>query len=146
MIEVVEIREQDVNFVRRILERRWHVSQIQSYWFVKNYLCKKSNCNCWVALKGKARAGMGAFHVDNDIGVDLHPWCIGLWVNERYRGDNIGWLITEKRFEWARSLGYDKIYLDTVNAENYHKKFGCERTGITAKNQGLKTIVMEHDL
>ena len=89
---------------------------------------------------------MGTFHISNDVGVDLHPWCIGLWVEPEKRGNGIGYQITQKRFDWARTLGYKKIYLDTVNADGYHLKFGWRYTGIVGDYHGEPTIVMEHDL
>jgi GNAT superfamily N-acetyltransferase len=101
---------------------------------------------CFVAEYDGIPVGMGAFQIDNDVNIDLHPWCLGLWVRPEYRGNNIGRKLSLKRFAWARKLGYKKIYLDTVNAEGYHKKFGWKNTGLVGYYQGTPTIIMEYDL
>ena len=146
MIRVVKMRRVDAPFVATMIERRWDYTREQSWSVVRDYLSKDSDTVCFVAKDGPIHIGLGAFHVNNDIGVDLHPWCVGLWVDKDYRGRGIGWRITRRRFVYARFLGYTKIYLDTVSAEKYHKKFGWKKLDIEAYNQGSRTVIMEHDL
>lgn len=35
-------------------------------------------------------------------------------------------MFSQKRFEYAKNLGYKEIYLDTLSAKDYHLKFGWE--------------------
>ncbi len=146
MIRIVEIKDLYTSFVAKTIIRRWDVTEKQAWNYIYDYILKKNNSNCFVSVDGKVPVGMGTFHVNNDIGVDLHPWCIGLWVKPNYRGNGIGIRITLKRFDWARKLGYKKIYLDTINAEKYHLKFGWKNTNIIGYYKNEPTMVMEHYL
>ena len=146
LLSVVEIQPHHSNFVSNIIEDRWEVTKEESLSFVRRYLTKRNSANCFVAVYDDMPIGMEAFNVSNDIGVDLHPWCIGLWVNPKYRGYGIGNKLTLRIFNWAKKMGYEKIYLDTVSAEPYHLKFGWRRSGIIGMHRGVPTVVMEHDL
>jgi len=145
-IKILEIKPDHFNFVSDTIERRWKVSKEQSDRYVNRYLKKQNTENCFVAICKDSPIGMGTFHINNDVGIDLHPWCIGLWVDPKFRGRGIGYQLTLRRFSWARTLGYEKIYLDTVNAENYHKKFGWKLTGLIGLNGDFPTTIMEYDL
>ena len=145
-MKIVEIESEYADYVRNIIRIRWELVENEYSHIVDNYFSRVDSSKCFVAVEGKTPIGMGTFHISNDVGVDLHPWCIGLWVEPEKRGHGIGYKLTLKRFDWARKLGYKKIYLDTVEAEPYHLKFGWKRTGIIGTYHGEPTIVMEHDL
>lgn len=140
------MKPEHADYVNSIIHKRWEIYEGEYSHIVPGYLSKKNESKCFVAIKNKKPIGMGAFHVSNDVGVDLHPWCAGLWVEPKYRGNGIGHKLTLKRFAWARKLGYKVIYLDTVDAEEYHLKFGWRYTGITGLFHDEPTIIMEHDL
>lgn len=143
---IVNIKPEHFEFVSNTIKRRWEITQNEAESFTNLYLKRKNNNTCYVAEYKGVPIGMGTFHINNDIGIDLHPWCIGLWVNPQYRGNGIGYNLSLRRFSLARQLGYKKIYLDTVNAEGYHKKFGWKNTGIIGMYKNLPTIVMEYNL
>jgi GNAT superfamily N-acetyltransferase len=143
---VVEIQSHNSDFVFDTIKRRWEVSEEESLSFVERYLTKRNNANCFVSIYDDVPMGMEAFNINNDIGVDLHPWCVGLWVHPKYRGRGVGNKLTLHIFNWAKKLGYEKIYLDTVGAELYHLKFGWKKTGIIGMYRNEPTVVMEHDL
>lgn len=146
VFRIVEIQPKHSEFVSETIVQRWDVTKKRALTFVDEYLTKENNSNCFVAERLGVPIGMGTFHINNDIGVDLHPWCIGLWVVPKFRGNGLGNKLTLKRFAWARNLGYDKIYLDTISAEGYHVKFGWRHTGIMGMYGNEPTIVMEHNL
>lgn len=146
LLRIVEIQPHHSDFVSDVIKRRWDVTEKKALDFVEQYLTKQNTSNCFVAEYDKMPVGMGTFHVNNDIGIDLHPWCIGLWVRPDYRGNGIGYKLTLRRFSWARQLGYKKIYLDTVNAQKYHSRFGWKTTGLMGMYDGTPTEVMEYDL
>ncbi len=118
---IFEIKEKHSEFVSQVIQDRWNISEKKALQLVDGYLSNTNNSACFVAEHNGLPIGMGTFHVNNDVKIDLHPWCIGLWVKPKHRGHGIGYKISLKRFSLARKLGYEKIYLDTVNAEEYHK-------------------------
>jgi len=59
-----------------------------------------------------------------DIDSKISPWNTLLWVEPNYRGKGYGEMLTKKRFEYAKKLGYKTIYLDTTDAIEYHKRRG----------------------
>jgi GNAT superfamily N-acetyltransferase len=144
--KILEIQKKHSDFVSVVIQDRWDVSEERALQFVDEYLFKKNNSNCFIAEYNDIPIGMGTFHINNDIGIDLHPWCIGLWVNPKHRGHSIGYKLSLKRFSLARELGYNKIYLDTINAEKYHEKYGWKNTGLIGWYQNEPTTVMEYDL
>ena len=145
-LEIFEIQPKHFDFISNTIKLRWNVIEKESKNFTDSYLNKRNNNNCFVAEWNGDCVGMGTFHTNNDIGVDLHPWCIGLWVHPDYRGHGIGYKLTLRRFSWARQLGYKKIYLDTVNAMKYHSRFGWKKIDqIVSTNYG-KTTIMEYNL
>jgi GNAT superfamily N-acetyltransferase len=146
MTRVIEIKSSHSEFVSDVIKKRWNVSKERALRFVDEYLSGINNSKCFVAECNHIPVGMGTFHINNDVDIDLHPWCIGLWVNPQYRGNGIGHRLTLKRFAWARKLGYKKIYLDTVSAEGYHEKFGWKNTGLIGWYDNTPTIIMEHNL
>jgi len=145
-MKIVEIEPKYADYVKNIIRIRWENEKDEYVHEVDDYLNPKKLSKCFVAVENDKSIGMYAFHISNDIGVDLHPWCIGLWVEPDKRGKGIGYKLSLRIFSWARMLGYKKIYLDTINAENYHLKFGWKNTGIMGNSHGEKTIVMEYDL
>lgn len=146
--DIVEISSKYVDYVSNIIKSRWKVDDTECLSYVNSYLLKKNGDNCFVATEDELPIGVGVFNVDNDVGVDVHPWCGLLWVEPEYRGSGVGYQLTLKRFEWARKLGYKKIYLcfDESNIESYHIKHGWKRTGTTGIWHGIPEIIMEHEL
>ncbi len=143
LLTIAEIQPYHTEFVGEVIKNRWNVSKERAKRFVNEYLTKRNDSNCYVAEYNHIPVGMGTFHVNNDIGIDLHPWFIGLWVHPMNRGNGIGYEISLARFDWARMLGYKTVYLDTISAEGYHEKFGWENIGFYGDTP---TVVMKYDL
>ena len=146
LLTIAEIQPYHTEFVGEVIKNRWNVSKERAKRFVNEYLTKRNDSNCYVAEYNHIPVGMGTFHVNNDIGIDLHPWFIGLWVHPMNRGNGIGYEISLARFDWARMLGYKTVYLDTISAEGYHEKFGWENTGLIGFYGDTPTVVMKYDL
>ena len=64
-----------------------------------------------------------------------------MWVEPEHRGNGYGWKLTQKRFEWAKEHGYDIVYLDTINAMDYHLKMGWELIETIEENSYNKFIM-----
>lgn len=144
--KVVEINCNCINYVSNVIHRRWNVSINTALKFTDNYVRNVNDSNCYVAFANNIPIGMGVFQLDNDVDIDISPWCIGLWVEPEYRGNGLGYKITQRRFRWARKLGYKNIYLDTEKAEKYHEKFGWKKTGDICYRKNIPTVIMIHKL
>ena len=86
------------------------------------------------------------FDTMSDVDYTKNAWNTLLWVEPEYRGNGYGKMMTDKRFEYAKSKGYKKVYLDTEEAEQYHLKLGWEKTKDDVSWRGAKVSIMEYDL
>lgn len=145
-VKITEFEDKYSEYVLNRIRDSWNVSDTRANRYLISYILNKDFSKCFVAVVDGEPVGTGMFSIQNDIGVDLTPWVMGLWVEPEYRGNGIGQKLSKARFKYARSLGYNHIYLDTASASEYHKKFGWIDTGIVAKYQGMETIVMIHGL
>lgn len=143
--KIVEFTEDHYDYVFNCIKDRWNLSNRSATKYINDYL-HEVNCKCFVALVKNMPVGMGVFAVNNDVGVDVSPWVMGLWVDPEYRGHGIGSKITKARFKYAKELGYNRMYLDTQSAKDYHLKFGWIDTGIIGRYQGEPSIIMIHGL
>jgi GNAT superfamily N-acetyltransferase len=61
---------------------------------------------------------------DMDTREDLFPWLAGVYVKKEFRGQGVAKALIDALLSYARSIGFNKIYLYTPNAEAYYKKLG----------------------
>lgn len=144
--KIVEINCNYIGYVWDLIHRRWDVSLERALRYTNDFINNNNHCACFLACDNHKPVGMGVFMLENDLDINYSPWLVGLYVEEKYRGNGLGYKITKKRFKWARRLGYDGIYLDTEKAEKYHEKFGWIRTGDICYRNGNPTTIMWHDL
>ena len=58
------------------------------------------------------------------LGIDNQVWISAVYVPEKFRRQGIARKLIAKTEEIARSHGYKKIYLDTIDAAGYYHKIG----------------------
>ncbi len=54
---------------------------------------------------------------------DLFPWLCALYIEENYRGKQLGSILLEHGRSEAAKLGYRKLYLGTDH-DGYYEKYG----------------------
>ena len=102
-MRIEEVSQKYYDYVFDIIKQRWKIGDEECENYLKSYLSKRNGDNCFIALDNyNDPVGVGVFNADNDVGVDLHPWCGLLWVEPDKRGSGIGYQLTLKRFERAR--------------------------------------------
>ena len=60
--------------------------------------------------------------------MDLYPWVCGLYVEEKYRGNDYGFLLLAKAKEDSRKAGFSNLYLSTDHI-GYYEKYGFRYVG-----------------
>lgn len=70
------------------------------------------------------------------------PWIGFVFVDEKYRGNRVSEKMIKKVFEYAKSKGFEKIYIAT-GEDNLYEKYGFVQVD-TLKSYGntLETILM----
>ena len=104
---------------------RWKVDHDYATKYLKNFLSSDTS-EGFVAYANGMNIGIGLIEMTNEIDFKdwPGPWNRLLFVEPEYRGRDIGWMLTQKRFDWARERGYKEVYLDTKDAFDYHIKKG----------------------
>ncbi|MCL2563067.1 MAG: GNAT family N-acetyltransferase [Oscillospiraceae bacterium] len=60
--------------------------------------------------------------------MDLCPWLCALWVDKKYRGQNLGNLLIAQIKEDTAKAGFDTLYLSTDH-KGYYEKYGFSYIG-----------------
>ena len=149
-MKIVKLSEQYRTFLSEILSERWELDDpatnpTETDNYINRWISHKDNSICYIGIIDDKPIGYAVFDTYNELYESLTPWCLSLWIHEDYRGNGYGYLFSKKRFEYAKNLGYSKIYLDTAQAKDYHLKFGWELIEII-KYKEIPLYVMEHKL
>ena len=123
-MEIVELSDVYYNWFVNYLSIRWDMTKEESMGYVDRWIKREDKSICFIGLINNDPMAFGVFDTVHEEFSDLSPWCIALWVKPEFRGNGYGFMLSEKRFEYAISLGYKEIYLDTYMAKDYHKKMG----------------------
>ncbi len=139
-IKIEKLTHMYINYVSSIMKERWQVDDEYSLSEIRRYLNNESDSVCYVLIIDDKPIGCGLFDTINEIDRTISPWNLLLWVEPEYRGNGYGLMLTEKRFEYAKLLGYKTIFLDTVFAKEYHLKMGW-----TVVKEIDNKIIMKYD-
>lgn len=78
-----------------------------------------------IAQEGDTLLGSASL-IENDLKSHPHftPWLASVYVAAGWRGRGIGRAIVRRVMTEAHSLGYEKLYLVTENAQGFYAKLG----------------------
>lgn len=133
-MEIVELQERNSLFEKAIhvFWRQW--GNEDNYKFYEDAMVhslnKASNLpRFYVAMEKDEIIGTYAL-LRNDLNSrqDLCPWLACLFVNEKYRGSEIGEKLLQHGLKEAAKKGYDMLYLST-DLEGYYERYGWENSG-----------------
>lgn len=136
----------DAPFVSGIMQRRWKVPGSWSDRESARFLAGDRTAAGFVARADGRTVGVGLFDIRNDdVSEKYGPWFYLLWVEPEYRGHSIGIGLTRARMDHARKFGYEKVFLDTSDAPEYHLAMGWKPVE-TVMFEGKETLIMSYDL
>jgi GNAT superfamily N-acetyltransferase len=119
-MEIVELAPIYQSYVAQVIVNRWNETLEKAMETTLRWLHNVEDSICFVGVKDGIPIATGVFETHNSIDESIKSWNRLLWVEPEYRGSNLGSLLTEKRFEYAKSIGCSEIYIHTVSAKNYH--------------------------
>lgn len=146
LFETKQISINDIEYVANIMQKRWETSIEWARKETKKYLANDATCAGFCVFCKEKIVGVGLFSLKNDdVSTDYGPWLYLLWIDKKYRGNDLGIELTKKRMEHARKHGYKEIYLDTTDAVDYHHKLGWEDVCVV-NYEGEIDYIMRFDL
>ena len=95
---------------------------------LRHSLCKNNKMpQTFVALLDDIPVGMYQISMSDDLESrpDIYPWLINVYVDEKYRGNNIGRELLNTVKENAKKIGLTELYLYTKH-NGLYEKFGWQ--------------------
>ncbi|MBM4256666.1 MAG: GNAT family N-acetyltransferase [Deltaproteobacteria bacterium] len=154
MITVQPIRPYQQEAAKRVIlsvcQELWEVSEefvLQHESLTDLDDVEGSYCNqngvFYVLVDGERVVGTGGIRHWRDGICELKR----LWFLKEYRGQGLGWLMTQKLIEFATDKGYERIRLDVYDAEKQARAIKLYRQAgfsfIERYNDGICTVFME---
>lgn len=86
----------------------------------------------FIALDGDLPVGMGSLRENDGIRPNLTPWLGSLVVDPKYQKQGIGKMLIDVTVLKAKELGFEKLYLFTVDptTPEYYKRLGWKQIGM----------------
>ena len=97
---------------------------------IKNSLNTKNPLPQWYLLIDNDEIVGGAGLITNDFisRMDLYPWLCALYIEEKYRGKNLGNLLINQAKKDCEQAGFQELFLCTDH-EQYYEKYGFKYIG-----------------
>lgn len=113
-----------VPYVANIIKERWEISDEETMNEIERWMSDVDDSICFVGIVDDEPVAFGLFDVQSSVDQSIHSWNRQLYVEPLHRGSDYGHQLTLKRFRWAKSKGYESVYLSTEAAKDYHLRFG----------------------
>ena len=130
-MQVINIRKQPEYAEQAIayFAKRWGNQRIYEDCIV-NSLATTSPLPVWYLLMDGKQIVGGVGLITNDFisRMDLWPWLCALYIEKKYRGQNLGNLLMAQAKEDAADMGMDTLYLCTDH-KGYYEKVGFSYIG-----------------
>jgi GNAT superfamily N-acetyltransferase len=127
-VDIIKLKIEHKKFIDIIIDRimkHWDMNYNDAHDEVYRWINNVDNSICYIGvLKDEIIATAVVDTKNDDVEYKADVWFTFLWVDEKHRGNNYGWMLSQKRFEYVKTLGYKKVHLDTVQAREYHLRFG----------------------
>ncbi len=144
--KIQKLTKKYLPYFSKIMQKRWDLKKEEADNEARKYLAHDGKMAGWVVLFNEEPVGTALFDIDNkDVTDKYSPWLSLLWIEPEHRGKSLGITLTRKRMDYARKQGYKVVYLDTVDAREYHKKQGWEEVE-EIDYHGEKDNIMKWDL
>lgn len=86
---------------------------------------------------------IAAIDPEGYLGIEDQPWLLGLFVDEKFRGQGVGARLIEYVAGSARDAAFPHLYLDTADAAGYYRKLGgWEELGVAWYEQTRENVVI----
>ena len=93
----------------------------------------------YAAIQNREVIGFAAIVKESCVDGDKNsPWLDFLFVEEKYRNQHIGMAFITKICSYAKSIGFDCLYLCTLSHTAYYKKAGFNTLYVTNFYNGAK--------
>ena len=134
-MEIIRLESSDNYIFEKVCEWNYNwwgvrdnksIEEVEEY--LKHSLCKNNKMpQTFVALVDSIPAGMYQIAMSDDLESrpDIYPWLINVYVDEKYRGNNIGRNLLNTVKENAKNIGLTELYLYTKHIGLY-EKFGWQ--------------------
>ena len=132
-MKIVSVKE-NIEYIDQIIDffiKHWASEESKDVYIdcINNATRKDILPNWYILLDGdKIVGGVGLISNDFVSRMDLCPYLCALYIEEEYRGQNLGKLLIDKVKEDTLKLGYDHLYLCSDHI-GYYEHFGFERIG-----------------